>query len=74
MDKLHLKRTLTELAETGVPDGVDVWPRVQARVAPRPPDAWPWLRLRAGWAGLALAGLLLLGATAYAASARPWAT
>ena len=55
------------LAEAGVPEGVDVWPAVRARVARGQPGlALP--RSRLGWAGLALAGLLALVATAYAAA------
>jgi len=68
MDKLQVKRALDGLAEAGLPQSVDIWPRVQARVARAGRGTRTLPNLRWGWAGLALVGLLLLGATAYAAS------
>ncbi len=67
----QLKHTLEELAEEGVAARVDLWPRVQARASVRRPDyALPhWVpRGRVRWEGLAVAALLLVGATAYAAA------
>ena len=68
MDKQQMKHTLDELAAAGLPQAVDLWPAVQARATHAGRGARSVPRLRWGWAGLALAGLLLLGATAYAAS------
>jgi hypothetical protein len=93
MDKLQVKRALDELAEAAVPEDIEVWPGVRARVEGGRAGAWvakieqvgrrlggrnpiiqgghagPPLRLgRLGWAGLAVTGLLVLAATAYAAA------
>jgi hypothetical protein len=76
MDRQDVKDALDGLAREAVPERVDLWPGVAARVERAPAvtkgahiGAWrPLLRGRLGWAGLALSGLLVLGATAYAAS------
>ena len=75
MDKQQIKHDLEALAKAGVPDGVDVWSGVRARVARSGHAVSGHInvgrRLRRGglgWAALVLAGLLALGATAYAAS------
>ena len=67
----QLKHTLAELAEAGVAARVNLWPRVRARASARRPGfALPaWMpRGQRRWAGLAVAALLLVGATAYAAA------
>jgi hypothetical protein len=71
MNKLQIRHALVELAEQEAPAGLDLWPRVKAH-AGHGGGRSGWTRWsphsRAGWAGLALAGLLVLSATAYAAS------
>ena len=69
MEKQHVTQILQELAEQEVPDNVDLWPAIQARVQPRRRSS-RWAQLmpntRLGWAFLILSLLLVVGATAYA--------
>src|SRR5262249_41562525 len=75
-NKLQVKQALDDIAEQAVPGGVDLWPRIeaQAKALAAMPEASPPAPARPGrlrgrraaGAGLALAALLVAGATAYA--------
>lgn len=71
MKEQQMTDTLQRIAQEGVPDSVDLWPAIKARVQPRRRPS-PWARLmpasRPGWATLVLTLVLALGAAAYAAS------
>jgi hypothetical protein len=66
--KLRVNQALDDVTEQAVSAGVDLWPRIEARAQALPTRARRrWLPAsRSAWAGLALAALLLAGATAYA--------
>ena len=70
MKEKRVTQTLQRIAREEVPDRVDLWPAIEARLQPRP--RWRWGRLaphtRLGWAALSLALILAFGAVAYAVS------
>jgi hypothetical protein len=69
MKEPQVTQILQELAEQEVPASLDLWPAIQARLQPQRHPSW-WTRIvpatRLGWAFLALALFLALGAAAYA--------
>jgi hypothetical protein len=69
LNKERLPRILHEIAADGVPNGADLWPSIRARLKPnqrrvRLAALRPATRL--GWAGLALAAVLVVSTVAYA--------
>jgi hypothetical protein len=70
MNERQIGQGLHELAGQAVPDDLDLWPAIQARVVPRHRSRWVQLRpaTRPGWAPLILALCLALGAGAWALS------
>jgi hypothetical protein len=71
MKEQQMIETLQQIAREGVPDSVDLWPAIRARLQPREhPSRWGRLMpaSRPGWAVLILTLFLALGAAAYAAS------
>jgi len=69
MKKQQVTKILREIAEQEVPDNVDLWPAIRARVQPqRRSSRWAQLMpaTRLGWAFLALALFLTFGAVTYA--------
>jgi len=71
MSKQTMKDALDGLAQAAVPERMDLWPDVRARVPAAPvgmkgAHTGAPLRHRLGVAGLVVIGLLALGATAYA--------
>ena len=69
MKEQQAAQILQEFAEQEVPASLDLWPAIQARLQPQRHPSW-WTRIvpatRLGWAFLALALFLALGAAAYA--------
>lgn len=69
MKEQQITQILQEITEEEVPDNVDLWPAIQARVQPRRRSS-RWAQLmpatRLGWAFLALALFLTFGAVTYA--------
>jgi len=69
MKEQQVTQILQEIAEQEVPDNVDLWPAIQARVQPRRRSP-RWAQLmpntRLGWALLALVLFLALGAVTHA--------
>jgi hypothetical protein len=70
MNEVQIVESLHELAGQAVPDDLDLWPAIRARVAPRHRSRLAHLRptTRPGWFFLALALCLALGASAWAVS------
>jgi hypothetical protein len=70
MNEQQIGQSLHELAGQAVPDDLDLWPAIRARVAPRHRSRWVHLKptTRPGWALLVLALCLALGAGAWAVS------
>jgi len=69
MKKQQVTKILQEIAEQEVPDNVDLWPAIRARVQPqRRSSRWAQLMpaTRLGWAFMALVLCLAFGAVAYA--------
>jgi len=69
MKEQRITPILHELAEQEVPDSLDLWPAIQARLRPQQPVS-RWARIRPAsrlaWALMALGLFLVLGAAAYA--------
>jgi hypothetical protein len=69
MKEQQVTQILQEIAEQEVPDNVDLWPAIRARVQPRRRSP-RWAQLmpatRLGWAFMALVLCLAFGAVAYA--------
>lgn len=70
MNERRIVQSLHEIAGQAVPDDLDLWPAIRARVAPRHRSRWVHLKptTRPGWALLVLALCLALGAGAWAVS------
>jgi hypothetical protein len=71
MKEQQVTETLQRIARQGVPDSVDLWPAIKARLQPRRrPSRWGRLMptTRLGWAFLILTLVLAFGAVAYAVS------
>lgn len=69
MKKQQVTQILQEIVEQEVPDNVDLWPAIRARVKPRRRSSrWvQWMpATRLGWAFMALVLCLAFGAVAYA--------
>jgi hypothetical protein len=70
MDERQIGQSLHEIAGQAVPDDLDLWSAIRARVTPRHRSRWVHLRptTRPVWALLVLALCLALGAGAWAVS------
>jgi hypothetical protein len=70
MNERQIVQSLHEIAGHAVPDDLDLWPAIRARVTPRHRSHWVHLRrtTRPGWVLLVLALCLALGAGAWAVS------
>ena len=71
MKEQQVTRTLQRIARQEVPNSVDLWPAIRARLQPqRRPSRWARLvpTTRLGWVSLALGLFLAFGAVAYAVS------
>jgi hypothetical protein len=70
MNERQIGQSLHELARQAVPDDLDLWPGIRARVTPHHRSRWVHLRptTRPGWGLLVLALCLALGAGAWAVS------
>jgi hypothetical protein len=70
MNERQIVQSLHEIAGQAVPDDLDLWPAIRARVAPRRRSRWVDLKptTHPGWALLVLALCLALGAGAWAVS------
>ncbi len=68
MKEQQVTRSLQKLAEQEVPNNLDLWPAIKARLQPRQRTSRParWMPVtRLGWASLVLGALLLFGGVAY---------
>jgi len=71
MKENQVAHALRQIAKQGVPNNMDLWPAIKARLQPRRhPSRWERLvpNTHLGWAFLSLALILAFGAAAYAVS------
>lgn len=68
MNERQIVQSLHEIAGQAVPDDLDLWPGIRARVTPQHRSRWAQLRptTRLGWTFSAMALLLVVSTVAYA--------